>query len=119
MSSPGGPWVMSAMIGRRTEGDALQLVEQLAISEPAELVLVLHVVRGDWQGPVPVRVTGQSPSDERVARLELDLDLPAAPEATGRVVVPLALASVRPGVYWFDVVVGETNMTRVPLPIRG
>lgn len=114
----GGPWVMSAVIGRRGDGDAFQVVEQLVAADPADLVLVIHVVRGDWQGPVPVRVVGLSPSDEPVARLDLDLALGPEREATGRVVVPLALAQVQTGVYWFDVIVGETNMTRVPLPIR-
>ena len=114
----GGPWVMSAVIGRRAADDGLQLVDELVAAEAGDLVLVIHVVRGGWQGPVPVRVVGQSPTDEHVAQLELDLALAAEQEATGRVVVPLALAQVQRGVYWFEVVVGETSRTRVPLPIR-
>ncbi|HLL20504.1 MAG TPA: hypothetical protein VK427_00150 [Kofleriaceae bacterium] len=114
----GGPWVMSAMIGARTESDALELVEHIEIAAARELVLVIHVVRGDWEGSIPLRVLGHSPTEERVARLDLDLALADAREAAGRVVVPLALEQLQQGVYWFDVVVGETNMTRVPLVVR-
>ncbi len=114
-----GPWVMSAVVCRRAATpDAVQIVEQLELASPVDLALVVHIARGAWRGPIPVRVTGRSPIDEQVARLDLDLALGDEPEATGRVLVPIVLRSLQHGVYWFDIVAGETHMTRVPLPVR-
>lgn len=119
MSAPGGPWITSATVCRHVDDVVPPHVVRELVLDPAraiELALVVELVRGAWIGAIPLRVLGVSPGNEPIAAIDLDLDLPGDREDTaGRIVVPLALAQVQAGVYWFEIVLGETHVTRIPL----
>ena len=120
-----GPWLSAAMFCERVMVDgaglsALGIFSERTITtaEPVRLSLLLVLVRGAWAGPFAANLVARSPPDEVVAAIDVTVDLPAGPEASGQVLVPISLVEVQDGVYWFELYLRGALATRLPLRIR-
>jgi len=117
-----GPWLTAALFCERVTSErghlsALGIFDHrtLAPGQPARLSLLLVTVRGDAAGPYLASIRVHSPAGEPVADLDVTIDPPRQPTATGHVLVPIELVQIQAGVYWFDVHLGGRLAARVPL----
>jgi hypothetical protein len=120
-----GPWLQTALLCRKLSIDeagratAIDIVDGVAVAagEPLKLHLVIALVRGSWQGVMQLRVMAFDPEGEPIVSMEVEGDPPDIPYAQSQIVVPIELTAGRPGVYWFDVQIDGTLVTRVPLRV--
>lgn len=120
-----GPWIQTAVLCERVEGDAVgtfaasNIVDgvELEGGDKVELVLLIALVRGDWQGQIKLHVVAYDPAGEPISAMDVDGDPPPVPYAISKIVVPIELVPGQPGVYWFDLSIENQTLTRVPLRI--
>lgn len=120
-----GPWLQTAILCERIEADehgrlaALDIVDAVEVepNHPLALNLIIAVVRGGWQGSLALRIVARDPKGEPIAIMEATGDPPPIPYAIARIVVPIEMVVGATGVFWFDVVLGDQTVTRVPLHV--
>lgn len=113
-----GPWLITAVFGLQRES-GIAVVDSVEIVEGRDLqaVLLLALVRDHHDGPIDLRVDAISPDGEKVGELAAEVEIPDLHDVAGRVTMPIALASVQSGTYWFEIYAGERLLSRVPLRV--
>jgi hypothetical protein len=81
------------------------------------LVVMFKAGRGAGQG-FTLTVRAQDPDGGHIAEEQLPLRFEDAPHASAHLIVRLALRIKRPGLYWVTVLLGEEQVTRVPLLVE-
>jgi hypothetical protein len=120
-----GPWLQTAVLCRQVAEDpqgrlvAFDILDGIEVEAGTafSINLVIAVVRGTWAGTIKLRVAALDPAGEVLGEMEADGDPPDIPYAHSRIVVPLELVAGRPGIFWFDIQLGGTTVTRVPLRV--
>jgi hypothetical protein len=99
--------------------DRLQVAGQTDQMRPqplSNLFLVLSLKSGEVRGKFVLRVTPVTPAGKELPPIEH----PALFEGEERgviLVMPLPLVAEEEGLYWFDVTLDETPLTRIPLRV--
>lgn len=130
-----GPWVAAAVLAERVliEQDGavslIRMIDRITVKahgpEPPDnlpqaqvrINLYLLIRGGDARGRVMVTIRRESPSgiSNEVGALPVYLE----PGNRGEgVQLDLTMAVEQEGLYWFDVLVEQTLLTRIPLEIR-
>ncbi len=107
----------------------MRVVDQVTLPRPASpiphdsvvamnLTLVVSFRAGGFGGVLPLKIERIGPSKERVAFIEHPMEFVGKlEESSATVGIGMHLKWDGEGVYWFDVFLGSTWYTRVPLRI--
>jgi hypothetical protein len=116
----GGPWLTSAVLCQAESPDELAVAEAISVATgtPLRLTLVLFIVRGDHAGSVPLRVECVSPQSEPAGALAVAVDIASTRDTASRVMVPIEIARVSAGVYWFTIATTDRVLTKLPLHVH-
>ncbi len=120
-----GPWIQTAVLCEQVAGEAsgkvtaTDIVDGVAIEggSQLDLNLMIALVRGDWLGAINLRVIAYDPEGNVIAAMDVEGDPPSIPYALSRIIVPVEIVPGAPGVYWFDLLIEDRTITRIPLRI--
>lgn len=108
---------------------AIRIVDKLLVKElskkdgaPAGAVYALTILlmfkSGGYKGPAKVQLVPNRPSGETSKKIEQEVAMPEQANAGANLVLTIPFAPSEEGVYWFDVLLNGTLVTRMPLEVQ-
>ena len=116
-----------ALLEQDGVGSAIRIFDKLLVrklsgnDEGADVVpitLMIILKSGDYRGKASITVIPYRPSGTERPALKLDVVFPDQPNSGANVVGTINLSPTEEGVYWFDVLLNDELITRVPLEIQ-
>jgi hypothetical protein len=124
------PWVQvaaichTALIENTGQLSVIRITDRIAVAgvtpemqpQPLQLTMAILLKSGDMHGQYNVRVRCTSPQGQETLGQEI-LFLFEGGDRGVQTIVPIAMVATEPGTYWFDVMLEEDVLTRVPLTV--
>ncbi len=83
----------------------------------AQGFLVVGFKAGDARGPRKVTLELKDPEGKVLHQFAVDMVF-AEPETGHNIIAQIAIQLPKPGIYWFDVLVGAVRVTRIPIHFK-
>ena len=124
------PWVQVAAICHtalmETTGQmsVIRITDRIAVAgvtpemqpQPLQLTMAILLRSGEMRGQYNVKIRVTSPQGQETTGQEI-MFLFEGGDRGVQTVFPLAMLATEPGTYWFDVILEEETLTRVPLTV--
>lgn len=125
------PWVQVAVICHtalveQTTGQlsVIRITDRVAVGgitpqmqpQPLQLTMALVVKSGDMQGQYNIRLRVNSPTGQVTMGQEIMMLFEGGDRGV-QSIIPIGMIVTETGTYWFDVVLEEEILTRVPLTV--
>ncbi len=129
-----GPWLVAALLCEKVleEKDsalsAIRIVDRIILNAsgpgapekmpplPVQLTALISFKSGFAKGNFTVKVRPVSPSQQKIQGMDFPIFL-EGDERGANVIVNLGMTLNEDGLYWFDVLLGDRLLTRMPLRI--
>lgn len=124
------PWVQiatichTALIENTGQLSVIRVTDRIAVAgvapemqpQPLQLTFAILLRSGEMRGQYNVRIRVTSPQGQETMGQDI-MFLFEGGDRGVQVVLPMAMVATEPGTYWFDVLVEDDLLTRVPLTV--
>lgn len=126
-----GPWLSSAFfcekVLREADGviSAIRIIDRINIvgdsdempPTPFQATLVIVLKSGEMRGPARVRVAPTTPSNQPMPVIEFPVYFEGDADRGVGIVAETRFAIPEAGLFWFDVQMADSTITRIPLRV--
>jgi hypothetical protein len=124
------PWVQvaaichTALIENTGQLSVIRIMDRIGVGgftpqmqpQPLQLTMALSIKSGDMHGQYNIRLRVTSPQGQETIGQEI-MFLFEGGDRGVQSVIPIAMVATETGTYWFDILLEEEVLTRVPLTV--